>query len=552
MQMAAIYARVSSEQQREAHTIASQTAALIEWATTLDLEVPQPWIFEDAGYSGATLERPGLERVRDLAAEGHIQVVLVHSPDRLSRKYAYQVLLIEELGRHGVETRFLNAPASATAEDQLLVQFQGMIAEYERAQILERSRRGKRHRARAGEIGVLSGAPYGYRYLRKTDEAPAAYAVIDTEARVVREVYDRYTVAGWSIGAITRWLNEQGVATRKSGARWERSTVWGMLRNPAYRGTACFGKTRAAPHQRVTRALRLRGGMASRNSASHERPRDEWIEIPVPALVDEQTFARAQELLHENKLRSRRRTIEPSLVQGLVSCQKCGYALSRTSTRSTARKIHYYRCIGSDGSRHLGGRRCDNRPVRQDLLDAIVWTEVIRLLEDPTLIQQELDRRLAVARAADPTKARQHTVQRELVRVDKSIDRLLTAYQEGLVSLEQLRERMPRLREREQTLRTELRAITEQIRDRAAYLRLAETLSAFLTRVRGAADTLDIGERQRIIRLVVKEVLVGADTIVIRHCIPVPSGPPHGTSSPRDHSNSAADDRSYLLRTGSH
>ena len=143
MQMAAIYTRVSSERQREAHTIASQTAALVEWATTLDLEVPRDWIFEDDGYSGATLARPGLERVRDLAAAGDIEVVLVHSPDRLSRKYAYQVLLIEELGRHGVETRFLNAPSSATAEDQLLVQFQGMIAEYERAQILERSRRGK-------------------------------------------------------------------------------------------------------------------------------------------------------------------------------------------------------------------------------------------------------------------------------------------------------------------------------------------------------------------------------------------------------------------------
>ena len=549
--MAAIYARVSSEQQREAHTIASQTAALIAWATTLDLEVPQPWIFEDAGYSGATLERPGLERVRDLAAEGHIQVVLVHSPDRLSRKYAYQVLLIEELGRHGVETRFLNAPASATAEDTLLVQFQGMIAEYERAQILERSRRGKRHRARAGEIGVLSGAPYGYRYLRKTDEAPASYAVLDTEARVVREVYARYTVAGWSIGAITRWLNEQGVATRKSGARWERSTVWGMLRNPAYRGTACFGKTRAAPRQRVTRALRLRGGMASRNSASHERPRDEWIEIPVPALVDEPTFARAQELLHENKLRSRRRTIAPSLVQGLVSCHKCGYALSRTSTRSSARKIHYYRCIGSDAWRHLGGRRCDNRPVRQDLLDQIVWTEVLRLLENPLLIQQELDRRLAAARAADPTKARAQTVQRDRVRVGKSIERLLTAYQEDLVSLEQLRERMPSLHERERALCTELHAMAEQTRDRAAYLRLAETLADFLTRLRGAAATLDILERQRIVRLVVKEVLVGDDTILIRHCIPIPSGPPHGSSSPRGHSDDSGDDRSYLLRTRS-
>src|SRR5712675_2655388 len=169
MRMAAIYARVSSEQQREENTIASQTASLIEFARTHELEVPREWVFEDEGYSGATLERPGLERVRDLAAEGQIQTVLVYSPDRLSRKYAYQILLTEELARHGVETRFLNAPPNATAEDQLLVQFQGMIAEYERAQILERSRRGKRHRARAREVGVMSSAPYGYRFIRKSD-----------------------------------------------------------------------------------------------------------------------------------------------------------------------------------------------------------------------------------------------------------------------------------------------------------------------------------------------------------------------------------------------
>ena len=211
MQMAAIYARVSSDQQREAHTIASQTAALVEWAKTLELAVPEAWIVEDEGYSGATLERPGLERVRDLAATGDIQVVLVHSPDRLSRKYAYQVLLLEEFAREGVETRFLNAPASATAEDQLLVQFQGMIAEYERAQILERSRRGKRHRARAGEISVLSGAPYGYRYIRKREEVPASYAVIEAEARVVRDVYEHYTVRSWSIGG------DHAVAQRPRG-----------------------------------------------------------------------------------------------------------------------------------------------------------------------------------------------------------------------------------------------------------------------------------------------------------------------------------------------
>src|SRR5690242_11980318 len=166
MRMAAIYARVSSEQQREENTIASQTASLIDFAQSHDLDVPKEWVFEDEGYSGATLERPGLERVRDLAAEGQIQIVLAYSPDRLSRKYAYQILLIEEFARHGVETLFVKAAQGDSAEDQLLLQFQGLIAEYERAQILERSRRGKRHRAHSGEISVLSGAPYGYCYRR--------------------------------------------------------------------------------------------------------------------------------------------------------------------------------------------------------------------------------------------------------------------------------------------------------------------------------------------------------------------------------------------------
>src|SRR6476660_2024788 len=215
MRMAAIYARVSSEQQREENTIASQTASLIEFAKSHDLEVPKEWVFEDEGYSGATLERPGLERVRDLAAEGQIQVVLAYSPDRLSRKYAYQILLIEEFARHGVETLFLKAPQGESAEDQLLVQFQGMIAEYERAQILERSRRGKRHRAHGGEVSVMSGAPYGYRYMRKTDEAPAAYIIDESEAGVVRRVYEMYTVDGFSIGEITRRLNAEGIPTRK-------------------------------------------------------------------------------------------------------------------------------------------------------------------------------------------------------------------------------------------------------------------------------------------------------------------------------------------------
>ena len=551
MKTAAIYARVSSDKQREENTIASQTAALIAFAGEQQFEVPREWIFEDDGYSGASLIRPGLERVRDLAAEGLIQALLVYAPDRLSRRYAHQILLIEELARAGVETVFIRAPRGSTPEHELLVQFQGMIAEYERAQILERSRRGKRHRARLGEVSVLSGAPFGYRFIRKTDHSAAYYEIDEDQARVVRQIFEMYSVQGLSIGAIARLMNEQAIPTCKRRGRWERSTVWGMLRNPAYKGEACFGKTTTAPRQRITRPVRMRGGVATRNSASHERAREDWITIAVPPIVSEETFALAQERLQANKIHAPRRTATPSVVQGLVSCTKCGYALYRTSTRSSARKIHYYRCLGSDTYRHLSGPVCNNRPVRQDLLDDVVWTEIVRLLEDPRLIQNELERRLMAAREADPTKRRDEALRRDLVRIRKGIDRLLTAYQEGLLPIEELRERMPELRRREQTSNAELQAIADRSVTRTAYLRLAETLNTFLTRLRSSAGALDVSERQRIMRLLVKEVLVGDDKIIIRHCIPLPNR--SGDRPPDGGVNTAPPGtEGYLLRSRSH
>ena len=181
------------------------------------------------------------------------------------------------------------------------MQFQGMIAEYERSQILERSRRGKRHRARQGEVSVLSGAPFGYHFIRKTDHSAAYYQIDEEQARIVRWMFELYSVRGLSIGAIARLLNEHAIPTCKRRGRWERSTVWGMLRNPAYKGQACFGKTTLAPRQRITRPIRMRGGIAPRNSASHERPREDWITIAVPPIVSEETFALAQERLEANK-----------------------------------------------------------------------------------------------------------------------------------------------------------------------------------------------------------------------------------------------------------
>jgi site-specific DNA recombinase len=532
-QVAAIYARVSSDRQKENHTIASQVAALTDYAQAHEYKVPAEWRFQDEGYSGATLLRPGLEALRDLAAAGHIEAVLIYSPDRLSRKYAYQVLLAEELSRCGVELVFLQAPSGATPEDQLLLQFQGMIAEYERAQIAERSRRGKRHRAHQGSINVLSGAPYGYRYVRKSDTAAAYYEVLEAEAMVVRRVYAAYTQEGLSINAIAHRLNEEQIPTRTGTTRGERSTVWGMLRNPAYRGRACYGKTELRPRQRITRALRKRQGLASRDSANHERPRPDWIEIAVPALVREQTFDLAQEQLEQNKRHSPRRTLEPSLLQGMLVCERCGYSLYRTSTPTSARKLYYYRCLGSDAYRHLQGAVCDNPPVRQDHLDAVVWKELLRLLEDPRVIQEELNRRLEAAKKSDPRKQREELLKREQTRLEKSIDRLLNAYQEGLMGLEQLRVRMPELRKQQQAGQSERQSLEATSADQAHCLRLAETLTGFCAQLRLRADTLEVSERQKILRLLAKEILVGKDTLTIRHSIPIPDAEPDPVTMPR-------------------
>jgi len=552
---AAIYARVSSDRQKENPTIASQVAALTEYAETHEYRVPAEWRFQDEGYSGATLLPPGLEALRDLAAAGHIEAVLIYSPDRLSRKYAYQVLLAEELSRCGVELVFLQAPSGATPEDQLLVQFQGMIAEYERAQIAERSRRGKRHRAQQGSINVLSGAPYGYRYVRKSDTSAAYYQVIESEAAAVRRVYEVYTQQGLSINAIARLLNEDHVPTRTETTRWERSTVWGILRNPAYRGRACFGKTELRPRQRITRRLRKRQGLASRDSANHERPRQDWIEIPVPGLISEETFALAQEQLEQNRRHSPRRTIEPYLLQGMLVCERCGYALYRTSTPTSARRLYYYRCLGSDAYRHLKGAVCDNPPVRQDHLDAVVWKELLRLLEDPSVIQEELNRRREAARHADPLKQREEILRRDHARLEKSMDRLLNAYQEGLVSLDQLRSRMPELRKKQQAIQAEWQSLQAAAADDTQCLRLIETLADFSAQLRLRAGILPVTEHQKILRLLVKEILVGRDTLTIRHSIRIPhDGPgPSGTIRPPQappHPPTPQPGPRYLLRSG--
>jgi site-specific DNA recombinase len=402
---------------------------------------------------------------------------------------------------------------------------------------------------------VLSGAPYGYPHVKKSDTVAAFYEVVESEASVVRQVYEVYTQQGLSINAIARMLNERQIPTSTETTRWERSTVWGLLRNPAYRGRACYGKTELRPRQRITRPLRQRNRLASRDSANHERPRQDWIEIAVPALVSEETFALAQEQLEQNKRHSPQRTIEPTLLQRMLVCERCGYGLYRTSTQTSARRLYYHRCIGSDAYRHLKGAVCDNPPVRQDQLDAVVWKEVMRLLEDPHIIQDELNRRLEAAKKADPLKQREDQLRRDHARLRKGMDRLLIAYQKGLASLEQLRCRMPELRRQDQAVQTELQSLETAASDQTKYLRLIETLADFHAQLRARGETLDVAERQKVLRLLVKEILVGRETITIRHSIRITNSAPEPSGAPRpphppDTPPTAQPHPCYLLRSG--
>jgi len=258
MKTTAIYARVSSQRQKDENTIESQVQALIEYAQEEDRSISAEWILKDEGYSGSILVRPGLEKLRDLAADGQIEVVLIYSPDRLSRKYAYQVLLLEELAKQGVEVIFIKSPHGDTPEEQLLLQFQGMIAEYERAQIAERCRRGKKHSAKKGSVSVLGGAPYGYHYAKKTLDSDAYYEIIENEALNIRKVYKLYTEDLLSIRGITKWFNNDQIPSPKGKSFWNTSTVWNILKNPAYIGSAYFGKTKRVESKKITRRSRLR------------------------------------------------------------------------------------------------------------------------------------------------------------------------------------------------------------------------------------------------------------------------------------------------------
>ncbi len=533
---AAAYARVSSEQQAKDNTIASQVEALRQRIAQDGLTLDQELCFIDEGWSGSTLIRPALERLRDQAAAGAIDRLYVHSPDRLARKYAYQVLLVDELHRCGVAIVFLNHDLGRSPEEDLLLQVQGMIAEYERAKILERSRRGKRHAAQSGSVNVLSGAPYGYRYISKhAGGGQARYQIILEEARVVTRVFAWVGRERCSIGEVCRRLKREGICTRTGKESWDRTTVWGMLRNAAYKGTAAFGKTQVTEPRPRLRAQRGRPEHPQRPKATADTAPEDPIPILVPAIIDEDGFAAVQEQLAENRRRHRLSARGARyLLQGLLVCKRCGSAfygkpVSRSSAKGRKRDYAYYRCVGTDAYRFGGHRICWNKQVRTDLLDAAVWEDVRALLADPERIRVEYERRLDRKDCGESREAKQLAAL--IQRVKRGIARLIDAYEEGLLEKTEFEPRIRGARERLEKLEAEERVQSDRDAEEEALHVVIGQLEEFARRVHDGLQGTDWKTRREIIRALVKRVEVDEEEVrVVYKVNPLPflEGPERG------------------------
>jgi site-specific DNA recombinase len=525
-QRAAIYARVSSEQQAEDGTIASQVAALEERLQHDGLTLDPEWRFLDDGYSGSTLIRPALERLRDAVASGVMDRLYVYSPDRLARQFACQAVLVHEFHQAGVELVFVNRPVANTPEDQLLLQVQGVVAEYERAQILERSRRGKRHAALHGSVNVLSRAPYGYRYVCKSEGGGVArYEVVLEEARVVRQIFTWVAQERCSLREVCRRLQRQGTPSPSGRQRWDAGTLAKMLRNPTYTGTARYGRTHVGP--RRPRSHPPKNGVEHpRQPYSVYDSADGGIPIAVPALVDEAVFAAVAEQLTENRRRARqRRAGAHYLLSGLLVCPDCGYAWSgqhhKVSNTFPERHYRYYGCGGLNAARCGGQRLCPNRPARVEALDELVWQDVCALLNDPARLAQEYQRRLqspSERTGTRPTEA----VTALLQKVKRGIGRLIDAYQDGLLDKTEFE---PRLRGAKQRLaRLEAEAQTQstaQAQEEELRLVIGH-LHEFSERVGSRLATADWDTRRAILKALVKRIEVGQEQVRVVYRVNTP------------------------------
>ncbi|MCP4416469.1 MAG: recombinase family protein, partial [Chloroflexi bacterium] len=497
---AALYARVSTPNQEEEATIDSQVAAIERYIQKNSYDLPADFYFLDKAVSGARLERPSLDRLRHLASDGAFSVVVCYCPDRLSRNYPHQWVIMDELQRNGVRVEFVNQPdLGNNPQAQLLLGVQGLFAEYERAMIKERLRMGRLYKIRTGKL-MHNAPPYGYRYIPRNETGGSYWIIEEREAEAVRQIFAWYTgEEGLTIWAITKRLNQSYPHALRRAKKWQYSIVHKILKRTAYIGRTYFNKERIRPE--IIGTPRITGRGKRRTMQTEIRPEEEWIEVEVPALVDEAVWNRAQERLKMNqKFAVRNNKRHFYLLRSLLVCATCGYTLQGRCQKG---RIYYY-------CEHGGKNRYPDVPrhtcsIAGRIIEPLVWEAVAELLQNPQQIVAAWE---AEAAKQDVTPDELSRLQARQRKLDRQWVRLLDAFQEELLDKTELGERKRRLEQERQTITERIEQIQRQEKQRSIKAQIIDEFSAFCASAQKALENPTPEAKQEVLRLLVESIVI--------------------------------------------
>lgn len=389
---------------------------------------------------------------------------------------------------------------------------QGLVAEYERAKIMERNRRGKLHAAKTGRISVMSNAPYGYRYMAKhVGEGSAQFEVDEEEANVVRKIFSWIGQERASIGEVVHKLNKIPIVTRTGKSYWKRSTIWNMLRNPAYIGQAAYGKTKTCSKPQVRKSKK--GTCGKLKSGRFNSDKENWTYIPVPKIINEHLFNSVQAQLAENRQRARvRQRRETYLLQGLMVCQRCQYTYCGTNYVNYKKSTYYYyRCSGTNSSKFNGNKICDNKSIRTDVLDAVIWEEVKVLLKDPDRVANEYQRRLS----EDKKPLLDQTLEKQESKLKRSISKLIDSYSQEYITQEEFEPRVKAMRQHLKEIEEQKEKVLDQKKLQQELSLVTDSLKNFSSNVESKLDQVDWQTKQNIIRMLIHQIEINHNHLYI-------------------------------------
>jgi len=520
----AFYVRVSTERQQQAQTIEQQVALLRSFvAERPDWVVAEQHIFRDDGHTGAKLQRPGLDALRDQAARAVFDVVLVTAPDRLARNYVHQMVILEELERLGISVVFIDRPPSDDPHEQLVVQIRGAVAEYERTLIADRMRRGRQAKLRAGRLLPWTNAPYGYRVHPERPRDPALVEVDEAAAAVVRELFQAYAEGEATLHALAVRLTTRGIASPTGRRFWSASSVRVILSNPAYIGEAVSGRLQSRPARGRRSALEPVGRGVSAQPTGH----DQWITVPVPAVVSPDVFTAAQQRLATNQQLARRNTIYPYLLRGLVSCGRCQLSCTGRALHPTA-NYQYYVCRGklptvtSNREQH-----CPSRFIPAHQLDAIVWDDLCQVVRHPEVVAHELRRAQAGDWVPQELRRRQASLRSVRLGLGRQQARLLEAYLAGVLDLATFEHKRSELRQREEEVLAREREVVAHGQRLVAVESIARSTTEILKHLSRGLEEATFEQRRQLVELLIDRVVVTDDAVEIRYVIPTSDASTH-------------------------